>query len=63
MYIQQTTSNQPACMYVFKDDHLVLDNQPRSLIPRETDSPALSFPSLLVVFCLGVGPREVHPCT
>lgn len=41
-----------ACRYVFKMDHLALDNQLVCSLLGKATSPALSFPQLLVVLCV-----------
>lgn len=47
------------CTYVFRTNHLVLDNQLYSSL-RKTISPTLLIPSLSVVLCLGSTPCEFH---
>ena len=46
------------CVYGFKDDHSVLDNQVRGLIPRRGELPSSSGQWLPVVLCLGEGLGE-----
>lgn len=51
---------QPA-LYVFRDDHMLLDNQLEGLSLRKTESPSFSSHSLPVVIYLGAGPCEDFP--
>ena len=45
-----------ACRYVFKMDHLALDNQLVCSLLGKATSPALSFPQLPIVLCVGCRP-------
>jgi hypothetical protein len=47
------------CIYKFKDDHLVLDNECVALLPKKTIFPSLSIPSLPVALCLVLVPYEI----
>ena len=42
------------CVYVFRADHLVLDNQSLCSALGKTISPALSYPQPSVVLCVGL---------
>lgn len=49
------------CLYVFKDDHLALDNQRVCLSLGRTNSHAPIFTQVPVIFCIGLRPPGLFP--
>lgn len=55
--------NKITSMYIFSDDHFLIDNQLQHSSLGKIISPTLSIPQLPVVLCVDLGIHSLFPCT